>query len=71
MQGKIDARANITLRWNLQETKLYSPDGLHHCLPCECCGQPTWVGLLTVSVLCDICAYSPEPVELDDRLIAN
>ena len=53
MQGKIDKTGKIELKWDLQLEKLYSPDGLLHCLPCEICGAPQWVQLNTVSVVCD------------------
>lgn len=56
MEGNIDHKGTVNLSWTLDYDKLYSPDGLQHCLPCETCGQPQWVGLLTVSVLCDRCA---------------
>lgn len=56
MEGSIDTAGNAVLRWNIQEDKLYSPDGAQHCLPCEDCGDPQWVSLLTVSVICPLCA---------------
>ena len=55
MTGSHDRSGNIVLEWNSQAEKLYSPDGTQHCLPCDRCGQPQWVSLLTVSVLCDRC----------------
>ena len=58
MQGSFNKYGDVTLTWNIQGEKLYSPDGLSHCLPCETCGHPQWVSLLTVSVLCDRCALA-------------
>lgn len=61
VEGSISRTGAIRLNWNLQETKLYSPDGTRHCLPCEMCGIPQWVGLRTVSVVCPDCANSLLP----------
>ena len=58
MESTFDKTGTITLTWNLQTDKLYSPDGTKHCLPCEICGKPEWVGLSTVSVMCQPCADS-------------
>lgn len=62
MTGEITPSGKCTLQWDLMTEKLYSPDGTQQCLPCERCGQPQWVGLLTVSVLCDRCAKDFEEV---------
>ena len=55
MQGTIDRTGKCELKWDLQLEKLYSPDGLKHCLPCESCGEPQWVQLNAVSTLCALC----------------
>lgn len=58
IEGKYTSSGDITLTWNIQENKLYSPDGLSHCLPCDHCGQPQWVSLPSVAVVCDHCALA-------------
>jgi hypothetical protein len=63
MTGKIDKNGAISLSWNLQESKLYSPDGLKHLLPCEHCGQPQWAGLTANSIVCDACALAGQKWE--------
>jgi hypothetical protein len=60
MNGSIDKAGNAVIRWNIQDGKFYSPDGTQHCLPCETCGDPQWVSLPTVSVVCNRCA-EPDP----------
>lgn len=56
MNGTINRSGDIEIRWNMQEEKLYSPDGSKHLLPCERCGLPQWASLPVVSILCDRCA---------------
>lgn len=55
MQGSIDHVGQCVLRWDTQVEKLYSPDGAFHLLPCDHCGDPCWVALNTVSVVCERC----------------
>jgi hypothetical protein len=54
--GTADRDGTITFTWNMQAYQLLSPDGTQQLLPCEHCGQPQWVRLNVVSILCDICA---------------
>lgn len=68
MQGKHDGAGDCRLTWNSQGDRLYSPDHTQHCLPCDDCGQPQWVSLRTVSVLCLACGQ--REIE-DDGLIVD
>lgn len=65
--GCIDRHGKCELTWHLDYNKLYSPDGTQHCLPCEYCGNPQWVSLPTVSVVCEYCATEREQDYMEEQ----
>lgn len=62
MTGKHTQDGQVTLSWDSQTEKLYSPDRTQQCLPCESCGQPQWVTLSTVAIVCLPCYNNPASI---------
>ena len=56
MTGKHEGNGDITITWNTCTERLKRPDGTVHLLPCESCGEPTWVAMNVVSRICDQCS---------------